>query len=104
MVDAERRRQGMKRRSCIPFRKNIVLFSRDPRDWRAGCGGGDHQYRPRERDSVISRCLRLPLTVIFNTEHEVVYTQVSPKRWRGVSRSTRITEVKDAGKPFLNSG
>lgn len=39
------------------------------------------------------------LTVIFNTEHEVAYTQVSPKRWRGVSRSTRIAEVKDAGKP-----
>ena len=39
------------------------------------------------------------LTVIFNTEHEVVYSQVSPKRWRGVSRSTRIAEVKDAGKP-----
>lgn len=28
----------MKRRSCIPFRKNIVLFSRAPRAWRAGCG------------------------------------------------------------------
>ena len=39
------------------------------------------------------------LTVIFNTEHEVVYSQVSPKRWRGVSASTRIAEVKDAGKP-----
>ncbi|MCY3778472.1 MAG: hypothetical protein OXH11_21055 [Candidatus Aminicenantes bacterium] len=39
------------------------------------------------------------LTVIFNTEHEVVYTKVSPKRWRGVSRSTRIAEVKDAGMP-----
>ncbi len=39
------------------------------------------------------------LTVIFNTEHEVVYSQVSPKRWRGVSNSTRIAEVKDAGKP-----
>ena len=39
------------------------------------------------------------LTVIFNTEHEVAYSQVSPKRWRGVSRSTRIAEVKDAGKP-----
>ena len=39
------------------------------------------------------------LTVIFNTEHEAVYSQVSPKRWRGVSRSTRIAEVKDAGKP-----
>lgn len=39
------------------------------------------------------------LTVILNTEHRVVYTQVSPKRWRGVSNSTRIAEVKDAGKP-----
>ncbi len=39
------------------------------------------------------------LTVILNTEHEVVYTQVSPERWRGVSTSTRIAEVKDAGKP-----
>jgi len=37
-------------------------------------------------------------TVIFNTEHEVVYTQVTPKRWRGVATSTRIAEVKDAGK------
>ena len=39
------------------------------------------------------------LTVIFDTEHEVVYSQVSPKRWRCVSRSTRIAEVKDAGTP-----
>lgn len=39
------------------------------------------------------------LTVIFNAEHAVAYTQVNPKRWRGVSKSTRIAEVKDAGKP-----
>lgn len=39
------------------------------------------------------------LTVIFNTEHAVVYSQLTPERWRGVSKSTRIAEVKDAGKP-----
>ena len=38
-------------------------------------------------------------TVIFNTEYEVAYSRVSPNRWRGMSNSTRIAEVKDAGKP-----
>ena len=39
------------------------------------------------------------LTVIFNTEHAAAYSQLTPERWRGVSKSTRIAEVKDAGKP-----
>ena len=38
------------------------------------------------------------LTAILNTEHEAVYSRVSEKRWRGVSKSTRIAEVKNMGK------
>ena len=39
------------------------------------------------------------ITVTLNTEHEVHYTQVTPTQWRSVSRTTKIAEVDDAGKP-----
>ena len=39
------------------------------------------------------------ITVQLNTEHEVHYTQLAPKRWRSISRSTKIAEVENSGKP-----
>src|SRR5262249_16855270 len=39
------------------------------------------------------------ITVQLNTEHDVQYIQLGPKRWRSVSRSTRIAEVDHPGKP-----
>ncbi len=39
------------------------------------------------------------ITVQLNTEHDVQYTQLAPKRWRSISRSTRIAEVDNPGKP-----
>ncbi len=38
------------------------------------------------------------LTVTLNTEHEASYSQISGTRWTGTSRSTKIAEVRDAGK------
>jgi hypothetical protein len=38
------------------------------------------------------------ITVVLNTEHEVKYTQVDPKKWRSFSRTTKIAEVENAGK------
>jgi len=62
------------------------------------------ESRTIERDGdTIRAFLRLQkkqvLTVTLNTEHEVTYTQVSDTRWVGTSRSTRISEVRDAGEP-----
>ncbi len=39
------------------------------------------------------------VTVVLNTEHDVLYTPVDPKRWRSRSYSTRIAEVDNAGTP-----
>jgi hypothetical protein len=39
------------------------------------------------------------ITVVLNSEHEVKYTQLDKTRWRSVSRSTKIAEVDQAGKP-----
>jgi len=39
------------------------------------------------------------ITVQLNTEHDVRYSQLAPKRWRSISRSTRIAEVDNPGKP-----
>jgi len=39
------------------------------------------------------------ITVQLNTEHNVEYTQLAPRRWRSVSRATRIAEVENPGKP-----
>lgn len=39
------------------------------------------------------------ITVVLDTEHDVRYTQVGPKRWRSVSRTTKIAQVDKAGKP-----
>ena len=38
------------------------------------------------------------VTVVLDTEHEAHYEPVDGTRWRSRSRSTRIAEVKDAGK------
>jgi hypothetical protein len=39
------------------------------------------------------------ITVVLNTEHEVTYTPLAPKRWRSISRTSKIAEVENAGKP-----
>jgi hypothetical protein len=39
------------------------------------------------------------ITVVLNTEHDVVYTRVDKTRARSVSRTTRIAEVENPGKP-----
>jgi hypothetical protein len=39
------------------------------------------------------------ITVQLNTEHDVQYTQLAPKRWRSISRTTKIAEVENPGKP-----
>jgi hypothetical protein len=39
------------------------------------------------------------ITVVLNTEHEVKYTKLDATRWRSVSRTTKIAEVENPGKP-----
>jgi hypothetical protein len=39
------------------------------------------------------------ITVVLNTEHEVKYTRISADKWRSVSRSTKIAEVENPGRP-----
>ena len=39
------------------------------------------------------------ITVVLNTEHQVKYTRVDATRWRSASRTTKIAEVQNAGKP-----
>jgi len=39
------------------------------------------------------------ITTVFETQHEVHYELVDPKRAWSRSRSTRVQEVDDAGKP-----
>ena len=68
-------------------------------------------YKPEVADSrILSRdnnhykiFLRLVkkqvITVTLATEHDVQYTQVTPKQSRSVSRTTKIAEVDDAGNP-----
>lgn len=38
------------------------------------------------------------ITVVLNTEHEASYYRLSEERWHGRSYSTRIAQLKDAGK------
>ena len=39
------------------------------------------------------------LTVVLDTDHDVRYFEVNPKRWHSRSYTTRIAEVEDYGKP-----
>jgi hypothetical protein len=39
------------------------------------------------------------ITVVLNTEHEVKYTKVDATRWRSASRTTKIAEVENVGRP-----
>jgi hypothetical protein len=39
------------------------------------------------------------ITVQLNTEHIVDYIQLGPKRWRSISKTTKIAEVDNPGKP-----
>jgi hypothetical protein len=53
----------------------------------------DHRFR------IFLRLLKKQIiTVVLDTEHDVQYERVDEKKWRSVSRTTRISEVSDAGK------
>jgi hypothetical protein len=39
------------------------------------------------------------ITVVLNTDHEVLYFPIDPTRWASRSYSTRIAEVESPGKP-----
>ena len=39
------------------------------------------------------------ITVVLDTEHDVEYEHIEGKKWRSASRSSRIAEVENAGKP-----
>jgi hypothetical protein len=39
------------------------------------------------------------ITVVLNSEHDVRYTPIDKTRWRSASRTTKIAEVDQAGKP-----
>ena len=54
--------------------------------------GNDFQIYLRLRKKKI-------ITVVLDTDHDVHYFSVDPKRWVCQSRTTRISEVEDAGKP-----
>jgi hypothetical protein len=55
----------------------------------------------RENDFQIYLRLRKKkiITVILDTDHDVHYFSVNSMRWACCSRTTRIAEVEDAGKP-----
>jgi len=57
-----------------------------------GRQGNDFQIYLRLRKKKI-------VTVILDTDHDVHYFSVNSMRWACYSRSTRISEVEDAGKP-----
>jgi hypothetical protein len=39
------------------------------------------------------------ITVVLDTEHDVVYEKLDDKTWRSVSKTTRISEVENARRP-----
>jgi hypothetical protein len=39
------------------------------------------------------------ITVVLDTEHDIQYEHIEGKNWRSASRSSRISEVENAGKP-----
>ena len=57
-----------------------------------GRQGNDFQIYLRLRKKKI-------ITVVLDTDHDVRYFSVDAKRWACHSRTTRISEVDDAGKP-----
>jgi hypothetical protein len=38
------------------------------------------------------------ITVVLDTEHDIVYTELDPTHWYSRSYSTRVSQVEDAGK------
>ena len=60
-----------------------------------GRQGNDFQIYLRLRKKKI-------ITVILDTDHDVHYFSVDSMRWACYSRTTRISEVEDAGKPTEN--
>jgi hypothetical protein len=54
----------------------------------------DNHYR------VLMRVLKKKvITVVLDTEHDVQYVPIDAMRWRSSSRTVRISEVENAGKP-----
>jgi hypothetical protein len=52
-----------------------------------------------DRYQVYMRLLKKKvITVQLNTEHDVKYTEITPTRWRSVSRTTKISEIENPGK------
>jgi len=47
-------------------------------------------------------CKKKIITVILDTDHDVHYFSMGSMRWACCSRSTRISEVENAGKPTEN--
>jgi hypothetical protein len=39
------------------------------------------------------------VTVVLNTEHEIHYIPIDNTHWKSQSKTTKIAEVQDAGKP-----
>ena len=39
------------------------------------------------------------ITVVLNSEHDVKYTPLDKTRWSSVSRTTKVAEVENAGRP-----
>ncbi len=58
--------------------------------------GDDYQIYLRLRKKKI-------ITVILDTDHDAHYFAINSTRWACHSRSTRISEVEDAGKPSENA-
>jgi hypothetical protein len=53
-----------------------------------------------DRYHVFMRLLKKQIiTVVLDTEHDVEYERLDAKQWRSASRSTRISEVENAGRP-----
>ncbi len=56
--------------------------------------------RDGERFRVFMRLLKKKvITVVLDTDHDVQYERIDAQRWRSASRTTRISEVQNPGKP-----
>jgi hypothetical protein len=74
------------------YERNKQYFHPEVQDSRLLEHDGD-RYR------VFLRLLKKQIiTVVLNTEHDVRYERLDETRWRSVSRTTKISEVENAGK------
>ena len=60
-----------------------------------------YSRRPAQSTSLLYLRLlkKKVITVVLASEHDVKYTPQDKTRWRSVSRTTKIAEVENAGKP-----